>query len=195
MTVFDDILAKGVRAGQLPARTAQAREWYRNVAKKATVNENKLHQDKSRVKMKVEPGSMYMFQYDPKTKDDLPFYDKFPLIFPIEQAPGGFIGINLHYLPHRLRAKLMDALYKYVTDDSYTAKTKLAITYKVLKGAARLKLFKPCVKRYLLSHVQSNFIFVYPSEWDMALMLPLERFEKKSAKYVHDHSTRMIYGR
>ena len=27
-TLFDEILTKGVRTGQVPARTAKAREWY-----------------------------------------------------------------------------------------------------------------------------------------------------------------------
>ena len=30
--LFDEILTKGVRAGQMPARTQAAREWYRNSA-------------------------------------------------------------------------------------------------------------------------------------------------------------------
>lgn len=195
MTVFDDILTKGVREGQIPARTQAARNWYRQTALNTKVQPNQLQGDKTRTTNKVEVGSMYMFQYDPKTKDKLPFYDTFPLIFPIERAPGGFIGINLHYLPYVLRAKLMDALYKYTTDQSFTAKTKLAITYKILKGAAKLKLFQPCVKRYLSSHVMSNFIFVFPSEWDVCLFLPLESFKKASAKTVWDNSTKKVYGK
>jgi hypothetical protein len=194
MTVFDEILAKGIRTGHIPARTEAAKRWYRNIAKGTTVQESELLKDTSRTKKRIEPGSMFMFQYDPKTKDKLPFYDRFPLVFPIETAPGGFIGLNLHYLPHRLRAKLMDALYKYATDESFTGKTKIAITYKILKGTAKLKLFKPCIKRYLSSHIESNLIYIFPSEWDMALFLPLERFEKKDMKHVHDWATRMIYG-
>ncbi len=193
-TVFDDMLLKGVRSGHAPARTQKAKQWYRNVAKGTQVSESELLKDKDRTKKTLEPGSMFMFQYDPKTKDTLPFYDRFPLIFPVELAPGGFYGINLHYLPHRLRAKLMDALYSYVTDQEFTEKTKIALTYKVLKSAAKLKLFQPCFKRYLFSHVESNFIYIYPSEWDMALFLPLERFEKKSMQYVHNQATKKVYG-
>jgi hypothetical protein len=194
MPVFDDILMKGVRSGHVPARTEEARSWYRRVAANANVQENQLLQDKSRTQRKVQPGSMYMFQYDPKTKDKLPYYDRFPMIFPVDLAKGGFYGINLHYLPHRLRARLMDELYKYATNDKFDEKTKLAITYKVLKGASKLRLYKPCFKRYLYQHLQSNFVYIYPSEWDMALFLPLERFEKASLKTVHDASTRMVYG-
>lgn len=191
---FDEILAKGAREGKVPARTDAARSWYRNLGKEAQVKENDLVHDKSRVKKKIEPGSMFLFQYDPKTKEELPYYDRFPMIFPVDVAPGGFYGINLHYLPLRLRARLMDALYKYVTDDRYDTKTKLAITYKVLQGASKLKLFKPCLKRYLYNHVQSPFVYIFPSEWDTVLWMDLQRFAKKSDKYVWDQSTKMVYG-
>jgi hypothetical protein len=191
-TVFDDILMKGVRAGQLPARTKAARDWYRNAAKGAagTPNTN----DPKRTRSNVSPGSMYMFHYDPKTKDTLPFYDEFPVIFPVEPTKDGFYGLNLHYLPLKLRAQLMDALYKYSSDKKYDEKTKLSFSYKLLKSAAGLNMFKPCFKRYLMSHVRSQFLYVFPSEWDLACFLPCQQFKKATDKQVWDHSTKMIYG-
>ena len=35
--VFDEILAQGVRAGQIPARTQDARDWFRNRARSTRV--------------------------------------------------------------------------------------------------------------------------------------------------------------
>jgi hypothetical protein len=191
-TVFDDLLMKGVRAGQLPARTKAARDWYRNAAKGAAGVPNT--NDPKRTRSNVQPGSMYMFHYDPKTKDTLPFYDEFPVIFPVEPTKDGFYGLNLHYLPLKLRAQLMDALYKYSSDKKFDEKTKLTFNYKLLKSASGLNMFKPCFKRYLMSHVRSQFLYVFPSEWDIALMLPTAQFKKKSEREVWDHSTRMIYG-
>ena len=43
-------------------------------------------------------GRLNMFFYDPKYKKTLPYYDTFPLVLPIERIPGGFAGINFHYL-------------------------------------------------------------------------------------------------
>ena len=57
-------------------------------------------------------GKMYMFYYDAKTKDKLPYWDRFPLIFVLDVRPDRFWGVNLHYLPPLYRAKLMNALYK-----------------------------------------------------------------------------------
>lgn len=195
-SVFDELIAKGVRNGQLPGRTTAARTWYRNAAKGiGAVNENSLLRGKSdRLSGNIAPGSMYLFRYSPKHEATLPYYDRVPLIFPFEMTGDGFYGINLHYLPLELRAKLMDGLYKLASDKRYDESTTIQLSYGLLKSSARLRYFKPCVKRYLSSHVRSQFMYVYPSEWDIALFLPLARFEKRSIGYVHDQSRQMISG-
>ena len=107
--VFDDLLAKGVRAGEVPARTDSARAWYRDRARTTRIQPQTLiKSDRERLTSRVMIGRMYHFFYDPKHKKTLPYYDRFPLIFPFKSVRGGFLGINLHYLPLRLRAKLMD---------------------------------------------------------------------------------------
>lgn len=178
-TLFDEILTKGVRAGQIPAREQKAREWYRDVAKDfRKVNESELMRgDKSRLTAQPRIGSMYMFYYDAKHKDTLPYWDRFPLIFPYKKVKGGFMGINLHYLPHNFRAQLMDALYDLSSNQRYDETTKLKLSYDVLNGASRFRYFKPCVKHYLTGQLKSRFLYIYPSEWDVAMFLPLERFE------------------
>jgi hypothetical protein len=137
-------------------------------------------------------GRMYFFAYDPKTKKDLPYYDRFPLIFPFKKAEGGFMGINLHYLPPRLRAQLMDALYGLSTNKRYDESTRLKLNYNVLNGAARFRFFKPTVKRYLTSHVRSRFIEINATQWDMALFLPVEQFAKASKQKVWRESRNAI---
>jgi len=87
---------------------------------------------------------------------------------------------------------LMDALYQTANNDRYDETTKLKISYKILDGAARYKEFKPCIKRYLNSQVQSKFMYVFPSEWDIALFLPTERFVGASKSSVWADSRRKI---
>jgi len=147
---------------------------------------------KSQAVGRVSMGRMYFFAYDPKTKKELPYYDRFPLIFPFKKAQGGFMGINLHYLPPRLRAKLMDALYGLVTNKKYDETTRLNLSYRVLNGAARFRFFKPTVKRYLTSQVKSRFIEVNAEQWDMALFLPVEQFSKASKQKVWSDSRNAI---
>ena len=192
--LFDEILSKGIRAGQIPAREQKAREWYRDVAKDfRKVNASELMRgDKSRLTSRPQIGSMYMFYYDAKHKETLPYWDRFPLIFPFKSVQGGFLGINLHYLPHPLRAKLMDSLYDLRSNDRYDEKTKLKLSYDVLNSASRFKYFKPCVKHYLTGQLKSRFLYVYPSEYDIALFLPLERFEKAGKRKVWSDSRKAV---
>jgi len=191
--VFDNILTKGVRAGQIPARTQAARRWYRNEAEKVDVTPSKLmRENQSKVVRGFEIGQMMLFQYDPKLKRKLPYYDTFPLVFPIEPRDNGFLGLNMHYLPLRQRAMLMDALYTLRTDSRYNEDTSLKLSYQILKRSARYKLFKPCVKHYLNSHVKSRRIKIDPVEWDMALFMPLQRFQKASSSQVYSKSMEMV---
>lgn len=186
--VFDRLIAQGARAGQIPARTQQARSWFRDKAAGTRANPSRLISSGDNYVSKPEVGSMYLYNYDPKHKKDLPYYDWFPLVFPVDEAEGGFVGLNMHYLPLRQRAVLMDALYGLVSDQRYDDKTRLKLSYRVLKNASRYKGFKPTFKRYLASNVKSRFLKIEPVEWDIALFLPLQRFEKASAAKVHKDS-------
>lgn len=191
--IFDTMLTKGVRAGQIPARTQAARQWYRDTAQEMSrVNQSQIFKGAGeRLTSRIEPGNMYMFLYDPKTKDQLPYYDRFPLVFPFDDAEGGFYGINLHYLPYKLRAQLMDALYELASNSKYDESTKLRMSYQLLNRARKFRNFKPCVKRYLANRTQSQFVYIYPSEWDMALFLPTERFQKATKDKVWQESRKI----
>lgn len=191
--VFDELLARGVRAGEIPARSASARDWYRDQARKTRVTPNKLiKSDVERLSGRVLVGRMYHFFYDPKHKGTLPYYDRFPLIFPFKKVKGGFLGINMHYLPLPLRAKLMDALYSLANNRRYDEATRLKLSYNILNSSSKYKYFKPCIKHYLLPHVKSRFLEVYSSEWDMALFLPTEKFVKSSKSAVWKDSRTKI---
>jgi hypothetical protein len=191
--VFDKILSQGVRSGQIPARTTAARRWFRNTAKTVSTSPSAvLKGDKDRLRNKAYPGIMYSFYYDPKHKETLPYYDRFPLVIPIGPAAGGFLGINFHYLPLPLRAKLMDALYDVVNNQKFDESTRIAASYDLLKGAAKFAPFKPCVKHYLTQHVRSRYLRIEPAEWDIALFLPTEDFAKASKSKVWRDSRKMI---
>jgi hypothetical protein len=204
--VFDDILLKGIRSGKAPARTDAARLWYRDQAKGITRtarNRSKgdklikeLRQDTSRRQdARFMMGNMYLFAYDPKHKDTLPYYDRFPLIFPINKAKGGFLGINMHYLPPILRAKLMDQLYTVLNNKAFDESTKLSASYKILNGAAKFREFAPTIKHYLNAHVRTKPAYINPSEWDIALFLPTQQFVGASATQVYADSRKIVRGR
>lgn len=189
---FANMLQQGSASG-FADQTKQARDWYREKAGEvARINQQSLLTDKDRYAGVPIPGQMYLFSYDPKTKDDLPYYDRLPLIFPFRVVGNSMYGINMHYLPPVYRAQLMDALYSTVSDTKYDEHTRLRISYNILSRASRYRFFKPCVKQYLNSHIRSNLIKIQSTEWDMALFLPLERFQKASKQRVFRESIKQF---
>ena len=177
MPLFVDILDQGRQSFQRPG-FVDSRDWFREKAREVkNINTTKLvNANRDYQTSRILPGYMYMFAYDAKHKDTLPYYDRFPLIFPFAVDSEGFLGMNLHYLPHLLRARLMDALYNLASDARFNDKTRLKMSYNILNGSSKYKYFKPCVKRYLFSQMQTRFLIIPSNEWDIALFLPLERF-------------------
>lgn len=188
--VFDDILLQGIRSGQIPAKTDDARKWYRSKAREmgSKTTQTTLVSDKERLRNKILPGTMVFYVYDAKTKKQLPYYDRFPLTIIVERTPDGFLGLNLHYLPLVARAKLMDALYSLSTNKKYDETTRIRLSYKILKSAAKLAAYKPCLKRYLNGQVRSKYVYINPSEWDIALFLPVENFKGAGKRKVWSDS-------
>ena len=187
MPVFTDMINKGRQTANKPG-FVDSRDWYREKARTVmSINPNKIvSSNQDLQKSVVSLGFMYLFGYEANHKDTLPFYDRFPLIFPFSSDKDSFMGLNLHYLPHILRARLMDALYDLTSSKKYTKDTKLNITYKLLSSSAKYKYFEPCVKKYLYSHMQTRFLLVPSNEWDIALFLPLERFTVGKQKVYQD---------
>lgn len=133
-------------------------------------------------------GSMFLFSYDAKYKNELPYWDAFPLVIPIEIYHDGFLGINLHYLRPETRAILLDKLLEYSTSKKINVNTKLNLSYRLLKNVSKFREVQPCLKKYLINRVRSNFIWIPPKDWGYAIYLPVEKFQKKSKNYVWSES-------
>lgn len=176
-------------------RTKKARDWLRKKASEvATPGRKPLLADESRKAKRITPGKMFFYMYDPKTKDTLPYYDKFPLVFPIELYPDGFLGMNLHYIRPKQRIALLDRLYETLNNERFDETTKMRVSYDLLNGASRFKEFAPCLKRYLASHIRSNVIEIESSEWEIAASLPFEQFVGATTAKVHRDSQELING-
>jgi hypothetical protein len=191
--LFQNILEQGKSIGVLPGRVTEARDWFREQARQTVVRSpSRLITEGETLTTKARPGFMYMFQYDPKTKQDLPYYDRFPLVFPFRITNEGFYGLNLHYLPLDYRAKMMNSLYLLTNNKQYNETTKLRLSYQILESSSKFNMFKPCVKQYLNSHVKSRLLFIPAEQWDVALFLPTARFVKSTQQKVHADSRRHI---
>ena len=188
--LFDRLEQEAFRAG-IQARTQQSMAWFRKRVSNLRVSRvGLLAQGPQRAKHSY--GRMYNFQYDPKMKLTLPYYDRFPLCIPIQRAKGGFHGINLHYLHPVIRAQFLDALMDFASDQNFTIGTKMRLTYNMMKRSTTLKWFKPCFKHYLASHIQSPLLLIEPADWEIAIFLPTDSFRKVDASSVWGNSRKIV---
>jgi len=159
----------------------QAKDWFIGKARSAAGYRKNIVNNHERGRDSAVIGKMYFFVYDPKLKQKLPVYDKFPLVFPIERYSDGFLGLNLHYLSQGERQVLLGKLDDFKTNQRYDEKTRLRLSYDLLASTKKLNtLARPCVKRYLFSQVRSKFVEITSNEWQNAIMLPVEFFIRKS---------------
>lgn len=184
-SLFDKLESEAFRKG-LSKRSKEAQTWFRKqVQGMGQINMHKMMKDDRLVK-KSRPrvGDMFMYAYDPKHRKTLPYYDRFPLTIMVDKAPGGFYGLNLHYLPLKQRAIFLDNLSAIANNKRYDETTRLKLSYALLKGASKFKYFAPCFKHYLTSQVDSKIMKVEASEWDIAIFLPTESFAKANKNKV-----------
>ena len=168
--------------------TNNARNWLRAKVKELTPTSRALMTDRDRLNSNSTIGKMYFYFYDPKTKDTLPYYDRFPLVIPIESYKDGFLGLNLHYIHPKQRLILLDKLSETATNSKFDSKTKLRVSYSYLAGASKAFEATPCIKRYLFTHIQSRFLEISADEWDIAAMLPVETFVGATTSKVYADS-------
>jgi hypothetical protein len=184
-SIFDKIQIDAFRAGMTP-RTKAAAKWFMDSLKgMKDVNRTKLLKDSRLTKVnKPLVGSLMMFFYDPKHRKTLPYYDAFPLVLMVEPTKDGFYGLNLHYLPPKLRAILFDSLLEATNNKRYDESTRFKVSYQMLKSISKMKYFRPCFKRYLTAQINSKIVLVEPPEWEIATFLPTQQFQKASQSKV-----------
>jgi len=183
------------RAG-IQARTDEAREWFKvKVKQLGKINRQQLLRDEALIrKSRTMMGHMYMYYYDPKHRETLPYYDAFPLTIMVERAPGGFYGLNLHYLKPNTRAIFLDKLTDTLSNDNYDETTRFRARYNLLSSVRKFKEFQPCFKHYLSSQIDSKIVLVQPPEWEIAIFLPTEQFVKAKKTQVWQKSAKIIRG-
>jgi hypothetical protein len=185
--LLDRIKTSLAKEGLTP-RTNASRAWLRAKVRDLKPTSSALMRDRERLKGTSMIGKMYFYFYDPKTKDSMPYYDRFPLVIPIEKYNDGFLGLNLHYIHPKHRMILLDKLSDTMSNDTYDEKTKLKINYRYLAAASRIFEANPCIKRYLFTQIESRFLEITADEWDIAAMLPVESFVGATTSKVYADS-------
>ena len=163
-TVFDKILDS--------TTGRKSYDWYKKKVQSMTTPSAKTLISQGKATIRPKYGVMNLFGYDPKHKATLPYYDIFPLIFPLEPAKGGFIGLNFHYLPFGARVAFLRSLANTTTDKRFDKKTRYNIKWR------NNQYMRKTAKHYLFNQVRSSFLNIPADEMAIAIFLPVARFKK-----------------
>ena len=116
-----DKLTDTIRTGKIGQETRRSAQWFRdkirglkgelrnkfsstNAAKFYREAEDKINPNV--MKRRASLGDIYCYYYNPKYRNELPYYDMFPMIMLIGTDQDTFTGLNFHYLPPKFRAIL-----------------------------------------------------------------------------------------
>lgn len=184
MGLIRNLIDKAAKEGRILERSRESMRWFAERTRRLNLSPGQFVRNESETYTRVNrgsvgPGRMYTYFYDPKYKDELPFYDRFPCIFVLEMYSDGWLGINLHYLGYAERAALLDELLKYENDARIPANKKLRISYGIIASFGKSNLAKHCIKRYLKSHVRSKLMKIDAEYWPIVAMLPFQEFDGK----------------
>lgn len=136
-------------------------------------------------KSKLLPGRMYTFGYDAKHKKTLPYWDRFPLIVVLDVFPGGFLGLNFHYIKPIDRERFLRKLLKFSTEkgdpEGFSSKARFNVNWSAVKGFDNADKM---IHKYLFSQVRTSLLESPPNEWENVIYLPYQKFVGQSAKSV-----------
>jgi len=167
--------------------------WYmktvRNVASGMNQPNEVFGSDLGEYATRLEVGQMYTFRYDPKHKETLPYYDLFPLVVIADPLPTGFSGINLHYIPPLVRAKLLGKLMD-ASDLEVDIKSKLNSKWGFIRNFGRYPEVRGAVKKYLTRQIKGRMYKVNPVHWKSAIFLDTQQFVGAQAAHIYRESTK-----
>jgi hypothetical protein len=188
-------LAQQRSASELQVMSRQSLDWLRKkmsqIRNPVTVA-NSIARENFRKTTNARIGKLYFFYYDPKTKDELPYYDRFPLVLVLDKHPDGFLGLNLHYLPYRYRVAFLNKLMRFAIGSDEDEIQRLRITYDILSASKTLREFRPCIKKYLNGQLMSSLLTIQPDEWEVATLLPIQQFRGAVPQEVWQESLEKI---
>lgn len=177
MMLINDFRASLTKTAKMPRPKEKSQEWFMKTIKAGV----KGHQV-----VKPQVGRIYTYAYDPKYRDTLPFYDRFPLIICLGEGKSKagnniMLGLNLHYAPPKARQQFLEALLKqYATTPTLSNKTRLKIKWSDVKG---MRGSDHMIKAYLPGHIQTKIIEIAPKDWHNIITMPFYQFMSKGKKY------------
>lgn len=161
----------------------KSREWYRteleNAAPKNIITDERsdevgdeFERDTNLVTSFPRIYNLMYYDYKAKWRNELPFYDKHPLVFVLEIDGKSFFGVNLHY---------------------YSPEERMGIAMSLAED--RIPRFTKGAHKYLLSEVRSPYLILAQQEWQTMCLLPVEEFVRDLSGVEIPIQSRRVWGR
>ena len=109
----------------------------------------------------VMVGDFFIFEYDPKYRQFLKHWDKYPLVLVMDIYDNGFLGANLHYT---------------------TQKQRMIIAKKFLNR--NVSIPSKLLHRYIFNRADNMFFKVPEKELVEFAALPIEEFRDSKNRFV-----------
>lgn len=156
------------------ARARKASEdWFKNASKSMKTNEVLTTRDR------FLPGKIYVFEYKPIT-EDLPWFDRNPVVLAIEQVGNNDLGVNLNLLPVEFKEKLLDKLFDMMEgqiksatagkrSDHAIIQKPLRITYEGMKAFLQSEGYEFALRQYIPSRKIKQAVVSY-EKWPQIIL-------------------------
>lgn len=169
----------------LESKQELSKKWLNQRKMNATARKKKrdsLLRRPSNANQGIQFGHMYFFRYNAKTKKKLDYWDEYPLVIPFSSSGRLIYAINVHYLPPRIRAGVIDM---FAQKDG-----TLVPMASTVKAMASNPIFKPAIHSYYPDLMMGDIQKIEPEEWQDVIFLPLAKFRSDSGK---DSSIQQVY--
>jgi len=160
-------------------RTELSREWFHDYALEQGLNYRSMEMLRTGGKRisDMRLGRMYFFRYRPNKPEEI--YDEFPLMFLLAEDPDNMWGLNFHHLSPKRRAILLGKMLDFMNNTEYNENTRLMARKfrSMIQTNKRFRDAKAIYRQYRIEDIKSKVIHVHPLDWELAIMVPTERFK------------------
>lgn len=142
---------------------------------------------------RLDFGKIHLFRYDPKYKDELAYYDRRPLVLCLgPNEYGNDLGVNLHFLPKRVRWRFLDAVHDRYKSDMARAigtsknaleEAEVRIAYNLVEDILVSTRSKAAIRSYIPSRRTDTTVVSFRS-WEVAAVVEEYKFVGASASKI-----------
>lgn len=125
------------------------------------------------------PGQLYTYTYDPKWKKTLDFYDTQPIIIFLDNAPKGHYGLNIHFLPQKMRNIIFKEINPSIKKNPFQSGLEKWKRLSIIKGYE-----KALIRRYLTNHIKGKILPIPEQYWTKFRDFPTEKFYGKTSNEI-----------